>query len=1237
VQTRSRLLHAIAWVVIATFGTSNVLAGTVDLATAPLVTGLGKTVAPNIFFILDDSGSMGDAFMPDSAQTNYNNAKPCSRNFGYNTIYYNPTTTYDPPKKADGTSYAAASVIAAYDDGFASSGGPRNLTSTTTVANTAQVAGVALVSNPLTMTAGSTVVTATTSIAHSVTVGSIVTFSGLSTSGGGRTNNLNINGNAMTVTAVTSTTFTFDTLPYNTTRTAATTGTTLFGGSSASYTRAVTTYTTVPNYSYYTHATNPSTCDTDNTYTQVGVPSLSAPQQQNFANWYSFYRTRMLMMKSAAGRAFASVTDKYRVGFTTISEQGTGSAKFLDVAKFDTAQRTAWYAKLYGTTAGGFTPLRGALSKAGRYYAGKLADPSTGVHDPVQYSCQKNFTILTTDGFWNTNNESPTSDSTTPGAAGSNYGPFGIDNVTRVGDQDGASGVLPPFYDNAGAANTLADVAYYYYNTDLRPAGSFGGLTDDGTRINVSYDNVPTTTSDPVAFQHMTTYTLGLGLNGTLSNPGDYDALLSGSKNWPDPIVTTTPASVQDFRRIDDLWHAAVNGHGVSTSGPNKGANMSAKSPDAVVTALTDTLQKISATVGSSSAAATSNLQPVSGDNTAFIAQFETVSWTGDVVARTIDPVTGVIPNTNDWSAQALLDAQTTRNIYTFSTSSGTNGYRKDFNYANLSSEVAAKYFNADGSNPGGKLSQWDALNATQQGNALPSAVVDYVRGVRTNEDTGSLAATDLFRKRSHVLGDIVSAAPVFVRKPPFAYTDYNYATFLAAQSTRAPSVYVGANDGMLHALDGSVGVAGSSGTERWAYIPKAVVPNLYKLAGFDYSTNHRFYVDGPITVGDAYSSSYSSATGWATILVAGLGGGGKGYYALDVTNPASPKVLWEFGTAADYSGDPSYDADLGYSYGNPVITKRHSDGRWVVIFTSGYNNSTGDKKGHLYVVDAFTGATLSKITTGTTNNEDLSGIARISNYVEDGLKNNETQYVYGGDLNGSLWRFDIDANTVQKLGQTSGTAGARPITVQPELAKISAGGYTYTVVYFGTGRYLGPNDLTPSAPSSSVSQGIFAVKDTNTNLGDLTAAGANLVAQTLDDSTSPRTTTDTPVDWALNNGWFVATPVGERFTVDPGLQLGTLVVASNIPETDYCNPAGKSVLYQLSYKNGKVYTTSEFQAQIVGNTQLQLGGSGNSSVSGGKIVIVSVLADGTTMTTDQLNGGGAAGTAVRINWREIE
>jgi type IV pilus assembly protein PilY1 len=432
--------------------------------------------------------------------------------------------------------------------------------------------------------------------------------------------------------------------------------------------------------------------------------------------------------------------------------------------------------------------------------------------------------------------------------------------------------------------------------------------------------------------------------------------------------------------------------------------------------------------------------------------------------------------------------------------------------------------------------------------------------------------------------------------------------------------VYVGANDGMLHAFNAA------TGAEAWAYIPTMVIPYLYKLADTAYATNHRFYVDGQVTVGDAQDGGT-----WKTVLIGGLGGGGKGFYALDVTDPASPRALWEFSSADD--------GDMGFSYGNPILTKRNSDDRWVVIFTSGYNNTGGDSKGRLYVLDAFTGTRLAEIITdNAVTDPNVSGISRINNFVLSTLVDNNTQYVYGGDLGGALWRFDIDTNSSQRLGRTSATTGNQPITVRPELARIrDTTGTYYRVVYFGTGRYLGFGDISSTAPSTAIAQAVYAIKDTGSDLGVLTASGANLVRQTMNTAVTPRTVpTPVAVDWQLRNGWYVTLPVGERVNVDLRLQLGTLVALSNEPNDNYCSVGGRSWLYSFDYLSGA--SVSAANDGTVGQL------AGNSIASGvtmirlpnQKLIALVTLAD---TTVRPMNPGTKVGTGVgtrRVSWREI-
>ncbi|MEW5943892.1 MAG: PilC/PilY family type IV pilus protein [Pseudomonadota bacterium] len=1090
---------------------SGACAALTDIASAPMASSSSTVVKPNIMFILDDSGSMGWEYLPDSV--NSNNSKNCYRNHLYNRIYYNPNVTYALPVDSTGASYPNATFTAAKRDGFDSS-------STTTNLNTSFKAG----------------------------------------------ND---------------------------------------GSGQQAY------------YYNYTGGGTPSegTCYTDNKYTKVLVPSTS-PEAQNFANWYSYYRTRILAMKTAAGRAFKNIDDKYRVGFSTISYTGTSSANsdFLKIADFDATQKGTWYAKLYGASANSSTPLRAALSKAGRIYAGKLL---TGADDPVQYSCQQNFSILSTDGYWNTGNES------------SSYGPFQADGSTNVGNQDGTAD--RPLKDALNKSNTLADVAMYYYQTDLRSA-SLGNCTG-ALGTDVCENNVPGSGSDTASHQHMTTFTLGLGVNGTLAytedyesaSSGDFFSIRQGTKNWPDPINNS------GAERIDDLWHAAVNGRGIYYSAQN---------PDSLVSGISKALAGVSARTGSSAAAATSNLEPVAGDNFIYIALYRTVKWDGDLQAKTINPDTGELSATPLWSAQPLLDtkvsaASDTRTIHTFDSTALDK--LKSFAWASLSATEQG-YFNGMCS-PTARLSQCTTLTTAQQTMASGQNLVNYLRGQDGYEDQAG--NTDrIYRDREHVLGDMVNSQPVYVKQPPFGYVDANYDTFKnTTQKNRAATVYVAVNDGMLHAFDGD------TGTERWAYVPPLVMPNLYKLADKNYATNHQYYVDGSPVVGDICSrapAATCSGNEWKTILVGGLNSGGRGYYALDVTNPSSPKALWNFTV--------DNDADLGYTYGNPVITKR-KDGTWVVVFTSGYNNvSPGDGKGYLYVLNANTGALLEKIGTNVGSTTTPSGLGKINAWINSTTDNTAERF-YAGDLLGNVWRFDIDNTTppagkeallLAELGQVSG-AGIQPVTTKPELTEVTAGGVHYTVVSVGTGRYLGVSDL-----SDTSQQSVYSIKDslTETGLGKVRLPGV-LVEQTLTTFTSNgeqmRTSSTNAVDWSTQSGWYVdlnpnnESP-GERVNVDMQQQLGLLTVAANVPNANACNLGGYAWLYYFDYRTGQYVpgSSNNMTGRRLGANALVAGIKTIKLTNGKTVTIVTDTGGGISGSSDPTSSGGSGGTARRVSWREL-
>ncbi len=1214
-----------------------------DIANAPLASSSTDVVKPNVMFILDDSGSMDFTYSPDDA--NFSSSRYGAKSKHCNGMYYNPATTYAPPVKADGTSFPDASFTNAWRDGFNTSDGTDNLTNSV-----------------------------------------YYTYSGVTSDLGFEYDN---SGNVKTTGSI-----------------------------------------------FYTEC-NTSTSTTSSVFTKHTVNSISgigsSDERTNFANWYSYYRTRMLTMKTSAGLAFKNVSDSYRVGYSTIGYTGTSSTSndFLKIADFDVTQKASFYSKLYKANPTHWTPLRAALSKAGLIYAGKLL---TGADDPVQYSCQQNFTILSTDGYWNNNEETgsyvpkgldgnsvgnqdahelrpmydgtvtsnvtyTTAMLTVSGSASTSVSRITVNGVTitssngtnassnnntvaariasainRNGYTATASGNIVTIkaptnvgaitytpvvtksggmsitatafssgtnsVTTGGVSNSLADVAAYYYNTDLRTAalGNCTGALGAGT--DVCENNVLGSGADNKGSQHMTTFTLGLGVNGLLDysenylsgGSDDFKAITNGTKNWPDPIANNGP------ERIDDLWHAAVNG---------RGTYFSAQTPDSLVRGITKALTGAKVRDGSGAAAATSNLEPVAADNFLFLAMYRTSFWDGDLKAKTIDPSTGVISDDASWSAQQKLDLKVdlttdTRTIYTFNESASNK--LKTFTWANLTADEKA-YFNNICS-PAVKLSQCsDSINGPNleqaQKDLIPGEnLLKFIRGQTGYEDQAG-NANPIYRDREHVLGDMIGSQPVYVKVPPFAYVDDNYDAFKTDKKNRLAMVYVAANDGMLHAFDATIGQT-SSGTEKWAYIPPMVLPNLYKLADKNYAANHQYYVDGAPTAGDICPKAPTAACGkndWKSILVGGLNAGGKGYYALDITDPANPKALWNFTV--------SNDADMGYSFGNPVITKR-LDGTWVVVFTSGYNNHAdgGDGKGHLYVLNANTGVLLSKLDTTAGDTSTPSGLAKINAWI-DSTSDNTAKRFYGGDLLGNVWRFDPDdrigeaGNTVTLLAELGKVSpiGIQPVTIKPELTEITTSGGNHAVVNIATGRYLGISDVTDYSIQS-----IYSLKDNlgETGLGQVRTPGV-LVQQTLitSEDGSTRTTSSNPVDWASKSGWYMdlnpgnKSP-GERVNVDMQQQLGLLTVAGNVPEGNACTPGGYAWIYSLDFKTGQYVEGASGNTAGRLSSGLVAGLKTLKLTTGKTITLVTDTGGNITVFDDPSSNPGSGNGARRVSWREL-
>ncbi|MGB9109231.1 MAG: PilC/PilY family type IV pilus protein [Telluria sp.] len=1011
----------------------------------------------------------------------------------------------------------------------------------------------------------------------------------------------------------------------------------------------------VPGYSY-PKAASRSDC--------AGSSCSYDEEMTNFANWYAYYKTRNQMMKTAVGQAFQPLNSNYNVGIVSL-ETAAAEGTITPPGVFSGTTRSGWYDALYAMNGSQSTPLRPALNAVGKMYGNQSPYVAASGKEVVQYPCQQNFTFLTTDGYWNggaAQIPGMVKDSRTGKMV-----PGLVDLPSNDEKEDTTrfctrgSGCVDS---TAQTSNTLADVALYWYN-----GGS--GTTVSSLRTSLEDWNrpglVPAADGENTRL-HMNTYTLGLGVDGIMNYEekyetpkpgGDFYNLVTGVATgcpwnnngryvWPDVILSNTTGGATVQARVDDLWHAAINGHG---------KYFSASDPTQVVAGLSSALANIKVRVGAAAAAATSTPNISQQDNDIFSDTFTTVKWYGELTDRKLDPVTGNVGTTTVWNSSNMVgrkvtDASDSRVLLMYD-ALNTATHLKEFRYEASGAfpgmtAVEKAWFD----NKCAALTQCATLSTGDRATVNAGKnIVDWLRGQQQYADGTIMRAYGRTKDNAPglnttlpiVLGDIASSKPAYLREPRKGYPASDYATFKADQTAkRAATVFVAANDGMLHAF------TAATGEEIWAYAPRITMKKLYLQASTTYGTNHQFTTDGSPEVADVKLS-----TGWGTVLVAGLNAGGRGYYALDVTNPASPKALWELCADPTVCSGINYDADIGLSFGNPQFgTWKDAAGveHWVVFLTAGYNNvpgsdniNSGTGKGYLYVVDAETGRVLDKTSTGAGDTSTPSGFARITAVSLNPATDPKITYVYGGDNLGKMWRFDYTSPGSPAVVQMGDAGVKQPVTSRPEVTMCRVNTSTSSassVVIYGTGRLLDLGDI-----ANTDIQSVYVLKDTGSAITPTQwRNAANMSKQNLAKTASGTGYTYTiggaAIDLSTQAGWFfdLDQNTGERVNLDPKVVAGTLNVVSNMPtsSTD-CSVGGSSNLYQLDVCTGEQVVIDSTLGEMAGHTL-----STNAAAVGfiivrlpnGTLKLVATTADGGTVS-ERLPPA-TSDDARRAGWRRV-
>jgi len=797
----------------------------------------------------------------------------------------------------------------------------------------------------------------------------------------------------------------------------------------------------------------------------------------------------------------------------------------------------------------------------------------TSWDDPIQYACQKNVIL----GIGDTNTHA---DRNLPGATVTNLEPaapsqlvadavnFNVANATTV-------------------VGTLEGV-----DTKAKSASQFGDCCSNNSAYiaGMAYHaNTVDLRDDISGEQLLSTHWVDVRENGVLKGRAKNQYWLAakyGGFKVPSDVDYGDP-----YARTEALPTNWWSDGDLTEIGELRPRNFYvASDATKMVESLKTAFANIAKEVSSTTAALSTNSTKLETDTVVFQSMLDSGKWSGDLLAKAISS-NGTVNETPTWKAaqklDALTNAQTSDRVILTSTpptADATTGARvsttgRTFVWGQLDT------------------AQQDALRATASGTLVTEQRgqerLAFIRGDRSQERTDA-APNNPFRQRDSRLGDIANSDPQYIYKPNFGYSQLPesagftstvksaYTTFRSQSSyqNRPPLVVVGANDGMLHGFDASLGTTG--GKELFAYIPNDLIDELYELTDPTYA--HRYYVDGTPRIGDALVSGQ-----WKTLVVGSSGAGGRSIFALDISNAnnmSASNVLWEF-----------THAEMGYSLGRPSLVPLYN-GKFGVIITSGYDRPTDTPAGYVWVLDASDGSVIKRF--------DLPESGDLGAPLAVDLDNDRVaDRIYVADTLGKVWRLDINAATPGGWDAPSDLKSGSNITplflakdssgnAQPITAPLDAA-YTkdrQVMLVFGTGSFYQTTDN--EVPANPQVQSFYGIIDNGEQIDGRSTlleqeilrevTGTELNGRAVSDNTM----TDTNDGWYLDLLWKTTEggtgAKGERVISQAQLGGNRVTFSTLIPSANPCDAGGTSWIMSLDLATGSRLAYSYFDYNGDGN-----------------------------------------------------